>query len=101
MPAVHQQGDPAAGSSTFSRSAFPLLLPPISSTYTGADIKLGSDAYTLATMSTHELSKAPSKEQEAIEERDEELQGAAEMSPEERAKLERRLLWKLDARFVL
>ncbi|GAA5954403.1 hypothetical protein JCM8115_004577 [Rhodotorula mucilaginosa] len=52
-------------------------------------------------MSTNELSKAPSKEQEAIEERDEELQGAAGMSPEERARMERRLLWKLDARFVL
>ncbi|GAA5865780.1 hypothetical protein JCM3774_003089 [Rhodotorula dairenensis] len=53
-------------------------------------------------MSTNELSKAPSKEQEAIEEeRDEHLHLAAEMSPEERAKLERKLLWKLDARFVL
>lgn len=52
-------------------------------------------------MSSNELSKAPSKEQEAIEERDEHLNLAAGMSPEERAKLERKLLWKLDARFLL
>lgn len=55
----------------------------------------------LETRTANKLGKAPSQKQEVAGQRNEELQVAAAMSPEERAKLERRLLWKRDARFVL
>ena len=60
---------------------------------------------TVAAHSTNELGKAPSKEQ-VMGKRNEKLQGAVELPHEKRphekrAKLERKLLWKLDAHFVL
>lgn len=54
-----------------------------------------------AMQSEDVLCKTPSKEIEIFEDRHEQLRLVAGMSPEERKKVERKLLWKLDARFVL
>lgn len=49
-----------------------------------------------------ELAKVPSKEQQGIEQFDERaLEPAAYMSDEERKAVERKLKWKLDARFSM